>query len=129
MGMEQSVRFDSKAIPAWSAFKAFLDGRGFPIQLRMIDGELAFPEENPPESWRELRVAMAQGMVTLRRENDRIVLVTWGNADAALLQAWNGLVWAIAEVGGGRVESASGLATPAEYLRSADMPPALRGEA
>jgi hypothetical protein len=129
MGMEQNVHFDSTAIPAWSGLKAFLDERGFAVQLRMIDGELAFPDEVPPESWRELRVGTPHGMVTLRRENDCIVFVTWGNADAVLLQAWNGLVWACAEVGGGRIASATGLATPSEYRRTADMPPALRGDA
>ena len=50
----------------------------------MIDGELAFPAEEPAEAWQELRVSAPIGMVTLRREADGIRLVTWGNADAAI---------------------------------------------
>ena len=62
-------------------------------------------------------------MVTIRRESDRVRLVTWGNADAAMLQAWNGLAWAFAEAGGGRVE---GVQSADEFRRQADLPPALR---
>jgi hypothetical protein len=101
--------------------------RGFGVQLRMIDGELAFPNEMPPVTWRELRIGSPQGMVTLRREPDRVVLLTWGNADAAMVQAWNALTWAFAEAGGGRVVSASGPLSAAEFLRAADLPAALRG--
>jgi hypothetical protein len=44
----------------------------------MIDGELAFPDEEPPEDWRELRIGTPEGMmVTIRRERDRVVLVVW----------------------------------------------------
>ena len=60
----------------------------------MVDGELRLPEEEVPTVWQELRVGTPQGMVTVRREPDRVRLVTWGNADAAMLQAWNALAWA-----------------------------------
>jgi hypothetical protein len=55
-----------------------------------------------------------------------VVCVTWGNAQGELLQAWNALAWALAEAGGGRVESASGALGPEDYRRTADLPPALR---
>jgi hypothetical protein len=128
MGIERSVTFPDKPVPTWPALKGFLGERGSPVQLRMIDGDLAIPDEVPPEGWRELRLSTPQGMVTLRRENARIVLVTWGNADAALVQAWNGLVWALAEVGGGLIESPNGLLTPAEFGRVADLPSSLGGD-
>src|SRR5258708_910977 len=104
MGIEQSVSFTNNAPPSWVALKGFVDQHGYPIQLRMIDGELAFLDEVPTDAWRELRVATPAGMVTLRRDSDRLVLVTWGNADAALLQAWNGLIWAAAAFADGRIE-------------------------
>src|SRR3712207_8342677 len=35
----------------------------------------SFPDEVPPEGWRELRVGTPQGMVTLRREGGAVVCV------------------------------------------------------
>ena len=128
MGIEQSISFANNALPSWVALKGFLDQHGYPISLRMIDGELAFPDEVPPNAWSELRVGTPAGMVTMRRDKDRLVLVTWGNADAALLQAWNGLVWAAAELGDGRIESPNGVVTAADFRAAADLPAVLRRE-
>ena len=126
MGQERVVTFVGGAVPAWQRVAERLTGSGFPVQMRMIDGQLAFPDEQPPESWAELRVGTPQGMVTVRREPDRVRLVTWGNADAAMLQAWNALAWAFAEAGGGRVEGAEGVLSADEFRRQADLPSALR---
>jgi hypothetical protein len=82
----------------------------------MIDGELAFPDEEPAENWRELRLGTAAGaMVTVKRERDRVVLVVWGNADAGLVEAWNALTWAFAKAGSGKIHTADGLHSAAEY--------------
>jgi hypothetical protein len=124
MGMELAVTLAGPA--DWKAARDLLAGAGFPIQVRMIDGELAFPDEEPPEAWRELRLGTPQGMVTVRREAERLVFVTWGNADAALRQAWNALAWAFAESGGGQVVTEAGPLTAAEFRRAADLPPVLR---
>ena len=126
MGMDQAVTFAGGPVPAWDAVRDLLGGGGYAVQTRMIDGELAFPEEAPPEGWRELRVGTPGGMVTLRREPGRVVCVTWGNAQGELLQAWNALAWAFAEAGGGRVETPSGPLAAADFRRTADLPPALR---
>jgi hypothetical protein len=126
MGMDQAVTFAGK-LPPWPAVADLLARRGFPVQTRMIDGELAFPDEVPPEDWRELRVGTPQGMVTLRREGGAIVCVTWGNADSALRQAWNALAWACAEAGGGRVRAEGGELAAEEFARRAELPEALRG--
>jgi hypothetical protein len=93
--------------------------------MRMIDGQLAFPDEEPVESWRELRVGTAQGMVTLRREEDALVCVTWGNANLQLRQVWNALAWACAEAGGGTVKTPEGTVSAAEFRRQAELPEAL----
>src|SRR5260370_25392047 len=105
MGMEQTVSFAGKAMPTWGAVSDLLTRRGFPVQTRMIDGQLAFPDEVPPHDWKELRLGTPQGMVTLRRQGDTVAFVTWGNADAALRQVWNGLTWAFAEARGGTGQS------------------------
>jgi hypothetical protein len=105
MGMEQSVSFAGKPIPSYPAVRDFLSERGLPLQMGMIDGQLAFPDELPEADWRELRLRTPQGMVTVRREAEQLVFVIWGNADAAMIQTWNALASAFAEVGGGRVDS------------------------
>jgi len=126
MGMEQTVTFPGGKIPPWTAVSHLLNRSGFPVQVRMIDGELAFPDETPPETWKEMRLGTPQGMVTLRRSRDHIVFVTWGNADPAMLQAWNALTWAFAEVADGRVIGPDGPKTAADLQRTADLPPILR---
>jgi hypothetical protein len=126
MGMDQTVRFPRQAIPPWPDVSAMLTQRGFPVEMRMIDGELAFPDETPAETWRELRIGTPQGMVTLRRQADAITFVTWGNADQALQQAWNALVWAFAHVGEGVVQAATGPVDAAQYHGLADLPAPLR---
>jgi hypothetical protein len=129
MGMEQTVSFAADRVPSWESIRDLLAGHGFAVQMRMIDGELAFPDEKPPAAWRELRVGTPQGMISLRRQGDSLVLVTWGNADAGLRQAWNALTWACAEAGGGLVQTPAGPQSAAEYGRAADLPPGLRGPA
>jgi hypothetical protein len=126
MGMEQTVTFAGKATPSFSAIRDFLGQRGFPLQMGMIDGQLAFPDELPGDGWRELRLRTPQGMVTVRRAGARLAFVTWGNADASMLQAWNALVWAFAEVGGGQVETPQGLLDGEMYRQHVDLPAALR---
>ncbi|HTU20325.1 MAG TPA: hypothetical protein VMG10_19835 [Gemmataceae bacterium] len=128
MGMEQTVSFAAKSIPAYPAVRDFLAQRGFPLQMGMIDGQLAFPDELPPDSWREVRLRTPQGMVTVRRDGERLVFVTWGNADAAMLQAWNALVWAFAEVGGGRVETPEGALDARTYQERVELPVGMRSE-
>ena len=124
MGMEQTVSFPV-SVPAWSAAAGLLARCGFPVQLRMIDGQLAFPDELPPDDWRELRVGTPGGMVTLRRQEGAVVCVTWGNADLAMRQAWNALAWACAEAGGAQVQTAARPLDAAAFRATAELPPAL----
>jgi hypothetical protein len=130
MGMEQTVNFPTGRPPSWSAARDLLASYGFPVQVRMIDGELAFPDEEPPENWQELRLGTPEGkVVTVRREPDRLVLVVWGNADAQLVHAWNALAWAFAETGSGQVQTVDGSYTAVEYRRQVDLPAALHTSA
>jgi hypothetical protein len=122
VGMDQKVVFPVEKMPSWPQLAAALAERKFPVQMRMIDGELAFPDETPPDAWRELRIGTPHGMVTLRREPDGITLVTWGNADAKLRQAWNALAWALAHLTGGTVGSLS----HAEFAKTAELPDEMR---
>ena len=127
MGMEQIVSFAGESIPAYISVRDFLAQRGFPVQMGMIDGQLAFPDELPDENWRELRLRTPRGMVTVRRAADRLVFITWGNADEAMIQAWNALVWAFAAVGGGQIETTNGQLDAQTYRAGNTLPPELSG--
>jgi hypothetical protein len=122
MGMDQKVIFPAEKTPTWPALAELLAGKNLPLQMRMIDGELAFPDEAPPDNWRELRVGGSGGMITLRRDADGITLVTWGNADANMRQTWNALAWAVAHLTGGTIGN-----QPADdFRKTAELPADLR---
>ena len=103
MGMDLNVNLPQGQPPAWTAVRDLLAQRGLAVQLRMIDGELAFPDEQPPPSWRELRLSGPGGMVTLQRDADRVVCVIWGNAGDELRQLWQATAEAVAQASGGSV--------------------------
>jgi len=102
MGLSRTVHF-ATGLPSWEALRDHLDGRGIPLQLRMIDGQLAFPDEAPSAEWTELRVSLPQGMITLRRVGDDVAFVIWGNAEPGLVEAWNELIGACGDLGGTEV--------------------------
>jgi hypothetical protein len=120
-----TAAFPGGRLPPWPAVRDLLAGRGLPLKMRMIDGQPAFPDEEPPEEWREIRVAAADGMVTIRREGDRLAFVVWTNAGAELRQILNALAWAFAEVGAGRIDAPQGPVDAAGFLRTAELPDAL----
>lgn len=121
MGMERRILYAEQP-PRWEQIASALAERQYPVEMRMIDGELAFPDEMPPESWQELRVGTPQGMITLRREGEALTVVTWGNADTSMQQAWNALTWACAQAGGGRIETDQGRLTAAEFSAAFPLP-------
>ena len=121
MGLNQVVVFPG-APPAYGQVVELLAARGLTVQLRMIDGALAFPDEQPAEAWEELRVSVDGGMITLRRVAEKIVLVIWGNADQALVKAWNALTWSWAAAGGGLVVTPGEPVSAEEFARTADLP-------
>ena len=122
MGLDRKVSFAADKTPTWPALAALLASKQVKAQLRMIDGELAFPDEEPAEAWTELRVGIGGGMVTLRRDGDGITLVVWGNADANLQHGWNALTWAIAQLSGGAIQAESGVQSADDFARSAALP-------
>ena len=127
MGMDQTVVFAPDRLPPWPRVAELLAGVKHPVQMRMIDGQLAFPDEEPPASWRELRVGTAAGMVSLRREVDGVSLVVWGNAERPLRETWNTLAWALAELTGGRVRTPQGELDAAQFRAAAELPASLTG--
>lgn len=123
MGLDRAVRFPGDAIPSWDAIQPHLRRVGEAGLVRMIDGLPAFPDEVPEPGWRELRVGLSAGMITVRAAPGTITFVIWGNADPALQSAWDKLCWAWAEAGNGRIESPSGPLSADEFARSAGLLP------
>ena len=121
-----TATFADGRTPSWEAVRILLAKRAYPVQMRMIDGQPAFPDEAPPEDWREVRVAAAEGMVTIHREGNRLTFVIWTNAGTELRQAANAVAWACAETGKGLVDTPEGLLDAAAFLRTAELPAALR---
>jgi hypothetical protein len=126
MGMDLRVTFSGPE-PAWEAVHRLLAENDIAVQMRMIDGQLSFPDEAPPEEWRELRVGTPAGMITLRREASSITCVIWGNADPSLRQVWNALAWALAEVGNGCVQTADGPLDADAFRKQAELLDSFRG--
>ena len=123
MGLDVTIRFPAGGVPAWGAVKQQLARVGEAAAIRMIDGLPAFPDESPEGEWRELRLSLSAGMVTLRRSGDSLSCVVWGNADADLLAARDPAAWACAAAGGGTVETPDGELTAAEFARAARLSP------
>ena len=96
MGMSRQINCP-RGVPEWPRVAAWLSEHGSPVQMRMIDGQLAFPDEEPPTQWREIRIALPSGMVTIRRLESAVEVVTWGNADDAMKQAWDTVARAFEE--------------------------------
>jgi hypothetical protein len=103
MGMVRVVTF-SDAGPEWPAVRDRLTAAGATVQMRMIDNMPAFPDEEPESGWREIRVSLGGGMLTVRREPGSMSVIVWGNADAALVADQERLVRACAEAGGGTAQ-------------------------
>lgn len=126
MGMEHTIRFPGGTAPALGQVLAVLAEHNFPAQMRMVDGELALPDEAPPEEWKEVRLGTPAGMVTLARRGQEIAVVTWGNADEAMQRAWNAVAWAVATAGEGEIILSGGPKGPDDFRKSVAMPDLLK---
>jgi hypothetical protein len=92
MGVEREVLLPG-GIPPWSAVAAQLQG----VQMRMIDGNLAAPDEEPEVGWREIRVSREGEMIAIKRFADRVVLVGWADPTPARQRLTDDLARAWAE--------------------------------
>ncbi|QDU61368.1 hypothetical protein Pan216_22240 [Planctomycetes bacterium Pan216] len=108
MGIERRVEFEQGAFPPWSSLCELMAAEGEELQLRMVDNELTFPDETPPETWHEIRVGTSSGMITIRRQDDAVSLLAFGNADQEMQRAWNRLTWGVAKAGDGLIVDETG---------------------
>jgi hypothetical protein len=124
MGLDVTVRFPAGATPAWSSVREQLARVAEAAPLRMLDGLPAFPDEEPADDWRELRVGLAAGMVALRKSAGALVCTVWSNADAALLAARDRVAWACAAAGQGGVETDGALLSADDFAAAVGIFPA-----
>jgi len=113
VGLEVRVKFPAAPVVDWGGLLVGLaaSGRpasGRPASVKMIDDLPAFPDEIPPEEWREVRLGFAAGMVTVRRAGTDLACVVWGSADAELAAAQAAVAQALAGQGGGVVSPPPG---------------------
>ncbi|MBJ7345528.1 MAG: hypothetical protein JHD09_09645 [Gemmataceae bacterium] len=83
MGMEIEVKVAGLGWNKISGAMAKFEPKG---TIRMADGQLTFPDEEPPTDWKELRIALPAGMVTIKRTPTGAMIVTWGNVSQELIQ-------------------------------------------
>lgn len=105
MGMSITATFPNGPIPEWPTIRGAIEATGLTVAMRMINGELAAPNEEPPPGWSEVRVGTPAGMVTIQRADAALNCVIWGNADAELQKVWRTIAQACADAGNGRVEN------------------------
>lgn len=122
MGMDQSVLIKPGTLINFPLIRNYLATKGLALQMRMIDGELAFPDEEPSDLWKELRVAVGSDMVTIRKSDSRIQLIIWGNATPSLRQTWNALTLALARTHDGKIECPTGEVDPDRFEKEGELP-------
>jgi len=118
VGLQRTIAFPTDSRPSWESVTAAIRTFGEAPVVRMIDDLPAFPDEIPEPGWRELRISLAGGMVTLRASPSGWASVIWGNADAALLHSWDICCWAIASAGEGTIAMEDGSVLDAEAFRA-----------
>jgi hypothetical protein len=115
MGLDCTIRFSEAEVPTWDAIRTEITRLGEEPQLRMIDGLPAFPDEIPEVGWKELRLGLSPGMVTVRHGLDSLTCVIWNNGDAALQQAWFKVICACAKAGSGLIETPEGPLSASQF--------------
>ena len=115
MGIERIIRGSSAVGFSWPSLVARLNEHGEKPILRMIDGLPAFPDEVPEQGWKELRIGLLGGMVTLHRSGNDIRCVTWGTADPQLQRSWDALTSTLATIMNGQIETDGKLETAEEF--------------
>jgi hypothetical protein len=126
MGLEYTVRFSGGSVPGISRVVGLLADHNFPVQVRMVDGELTMPDESPPDGWKEVRLGTPSGMVTLSSHGQEIRVVTWGNANETMQRAWNAVTWAVARAGDGEIILPGGPQRADAFRASVSVPEDLR---
>jgi hypothetical protein len=94
MGLERIVSLANGLQPDWPLISSRLRDLGESPIIRMIDGMPAFPDEVPAD-WKEIRVGLAGGMVTLRKSANQIACVCWGTEDPLLKASFERLITAL----------------------------------
>jgi len=85
MGLDVHVSLATP--PSLAELLGRLAAAGTPATVIMVDGALCAPTAPPPAAFRDARLKLAAGTVTVRVVPGGVAVVVFGNADAALLAA------------------------------------------
>jgi hypothetical protein len=116
VGIQRNIHHYPGATVDWAAIRDRLGSLGESVTILMIDGQPAYPDELPEQGWRELRLGLSGGMVTLRREPTSLSCVVWGNANPDHIMSRERLCWACAAATGGAVEVDDGTTASADHF-------------
>ncbi len=122
MGLQRTVTFPTDSRPSWESVSAAIRSLGEIPVVQMIDDLPAFPDEIPEPGWRELRISLTGGMVTVRAATSGWTCVIWGNADAALSRSWDICCWAVASAGGGAIVADDSASLAPDEFRTRHLP-------
>jgi hypothetical protein len=86
MGMVHEVACPH-GLPNWPDLLKQLSAQGVRAEMRMIDAQVALPDEMPPPDWQEVRVSLDGWMVTVRRARESVHLIAWGDPRPELQHA------------------------------------------
>jgi hypothetical protein len=126
MGLDRTIHYSVPQTPSWAAIQGELARVDVAVELRIIDGLPAFPDETPDDGWKELRIGTSAGMITLRRREGAITCVVWGNADETLSAVWSKVIWACATAAKGHIQLPSGPISADRFAQSIDLVPRAR---
>jgi hypothetical protein len=122
VGLQIDIEFAAE-VPEWAAVAAKLSALGEVPTIKMIDNLPAFPDEVPEPGWRELRIGLNGGMLTLRRLPGMVSVVSWGSADANLTLSRERLAWAVAAAGRGMVREGGTTVTADAFFAARSLGP------
>ncbi len=117
MGLQRTILFETDSRPSWESVQSAFGTVSEQPVVRMIDKLPAFPDEIPEPSWRELRISLSGGMVTIRATPLGWDCIIWGTGEPGLMRCWNLACWAIATAGQGTIPLENGTSVSADEFR------------
>ena len=117
MGLQRTISFETDSRPSWESVHSAFGTIGERPVVRMIDNLPAFPDEVPEPGWRELRISLSGGMVTIRTTPLGWDCVIWGTGEPGLMRSWNSACWAIATAGHATIRLEDGTTVSADEFR------------
>lgn len=79
MGIQRQIPKAENQTVNWPQLFDMLQTHGEKAVIRMIDGMPAFPDEQPEANWKEVRIGLSAGMITVKKDSTQLTCVSWGD--------------------------------------------------